>query len=58
MFKSKAVPAEVGALLQEPLPALEDSDINTDDKNSLSGSPTFEYGGDIVEHDMWSDHSA
>ena len=42
--------------LQVPLPALEESDIDTDDKNSLSGSPTFESGGDLVEHDMWNDH--
>lgn len=42
--------------LGEPLPTLEESDIDTDE-DSLCGSPTFGSGGcKVVECDMWKDH--
>ena len=36
---------------------LVESDIDSHEEDSLSGSPNFESGGDTaVEHDMWDDH--
>ena len=43
---------------REPLPALEESDFDSDDEDSLSGSSNFESGGEVVKHDMWDDHPA
>ena len=43
---------------REPLPALEESDVDSDDEDSLSGSSNFESGGEVVKHDMWDDHPA
>jgi hypothetical protein len=42
---------------REPLPALEESDVDTDDE-SLSGEPVFDPGGEDVmpECDMYADH--
>ena len=42
---------------QDPVPALAESDIDSNDEDSLPGSPDLESGGDTeVEHDMWDDH--
>ena len=43
---------------QEPLPVLVESNIDSDDEDSLSGSSNFESGGEVVKHDMWDDHPA
>jgi hypothetical protein len=43
---------------QEPLPDLEESNVDSDDDDSLSGSPTFESGGEVVKRDIWGDHPA
>ncbi len=38
---------------------LVESDIDSHEEDSLSGSPNFESGGDTaVKHDMWDDHPA
>jgi hypothetical protein len=38
---------------RDPLPALEESDVDSDDDNSLSDDPIIELGGeDLVDRDM------
>lgn len=46
----------VRAFRHEPLPGLVESDVGTDDKDSVSGSPNLESGGDKLN--VWADHPA